>query len=364
MKQLKSIIITVASIMSVLLAACGSDSGTGSDTAETSEAKTVYGLGDCKGANEGVTKFVTSEDQYYKCVDGDWKRIESPAKPSTSKASSSSIQRTESSSSSTHRAESSSSSFSLSVDIVQGVMVDSRDGKEYLTVTIGEQTWMAENLDFDYQVDGVSYGHSYVESHIEDHPNLTRSNIYSGRRYTIGAAIDSAAIYSESGKGCGEETHCLTMCDSEGICSLGENVRGICPEGWHLPSNADWLTLVDAVGGKTIAPLVLISEKWGLNNMIDAAGFHANPHECFTDSDALMCSVGFWSATGFIYSAEYLEALADAGLSYDFYNRDHFYVFGISSSNVYKGNTTSYSVDFYYFEDNHIAESVRCIKNK
>jgi uncharacterized protein (TIGR02145 family) len=379
MKQPKTIIITITAILGAFLAACGSDSGTGSDAVETSESKTVYGLGDCKGANEGVTKFVTSEDQYYKCMNGDWKRIESPEKSSTSEASSSSIQRTESSSSSTHRAESSSSSFSLSVDIVQGVMVDSRDGKEYLTVTIGEQTWMAENLDFDYQVDGVSYGSFYKESHTENGGAVGYIiDIYGGRRYTIGAAIDSAAIYSESGKGCGVMTNCLTMCDSEGDCSLGESVRGICPEGWHLPSNADWVALIEAVGGDSIAPLVLMSKEWGPEMadavLVDAAYFHANPDECFHDNYGVVmreigysdgCDVSFWSATGFIFPAENIEDVAAAlNESYDYLNKDDFYRFAIGSQREYDG-TISHGMDLYF--DEYRREDklfVRCIKNK
>ena len=369
MKQFKTIIIAIASILGVFLAACGSDSGTGSDAVETSESKTVYGLGDCKGANEGVTKFVTSEDQYYKCMNGDWKRIDSPVKSSTSKASSSSNRRIELSSSSTHDAESSSSSFALSVDIVQGVMVDSRDGKEYLTVTIGEQTWMAENLDFDYQVDGVSYGNFYDETH-NSCSNAYCNVTYSGRRYTKGAAIDSAAIYSESGKGCGEKTHCLTMCDSEGICSLGKNVRGICPEGWHLPSNDDWVSLIEAVGGDSIAPLVLMSKEWGPEMidavLVDATNFHANPDCCYYSGHVYNddCSVVFWSATGFIFSAENLEEIATAtGEPYDYFNKDFFYVFSISSSYAHEDETTSYSVGFGYIGDND-GRNIRCIKNK
>ena len=59
-------------LAALFLAACGSDSSSGVDTTETSEVKTVYGLGDCKGSNEGVTKLVTSENRYYTCADGQW----------------------------------------------------------------------------------------------------------------------------------------------------------------------------------------------------------------------------------------------------------------------------------------------------
>ena len=72
MKKIKTLVSSIATILGVFLAACSSDSGTGSDAVETSEVKTVYGLGDCKGSNEGVTKLVTSENRYYTCADGQW----------------------------------------------------------------------------------------------------------------------------------------------------------------------------------------------------------------------------------------------------------------------------------------------------
>jgi uncharacterized protein (TIGR02145 family) len=70
--------VCLLSIVALFLAACGSDSGTNSDTDEVAEVKTVYGLGDCKGANEGVTKLVTSENRYYICTNGEWSVSASP----------------------------------------------------------------------------------------------------------------------------------------------------------------------------------------------------------------------------------------------------------------------------------------------
>ena len=357
MKNVKTIIIVIASILGVFLAACGSDSGTNSGTGKAREAMTVYGLGECKEANEGAIKRVTSERAYYKCEDGDWKRMESPVSSSSSREA--------------------SSSFSLPVEIVNGIMVDSRDGKEYLTVTIGEQTWMAENLDFEYEVDGDIYGSEKVtSSYTEPSSGVI---IYPGRRYTIGAAIDSAAIYSEAGKGCGCMTNCLTVCDSEGNCTLGENVRGICPEGWHLPSNAEWVKLIETVGGDSIASVVLVSKEWGRNGMVnvanipkewdwadvvDVANFHATPDGC----DYGECWVGFWSATGFIYSDIDIERMIQAwgGGTYTYgVDKDFFYTLSIFSSRIDE-NTRSHRVNLGFDESSaqFMRYFIRCIKNE
>ena len=72
MKRFKTIIIGIVSVFGAFLAACGSDSGSDADTGEVEEVKTVHGLGECKGSNEGVTKLVTSENKYYTCSNGRW----------------------------------------------------------------------------------------------------------------------------------------------------------------------------------------------------------------------------------------------------------------------------------------------------
>lgn len=108
---------------------------------------------------------------------------------------------------------------------------DSRDGHVYRMVTIGTQTWMAENLDF-----ASDSSFCYINSKTGlDECGLNNR----GRFYRYSDAIDSAGIYSNDGKGCGQTA------------KYGENctpiypMRGVCPQGWHLPDTTEWRTLFD-----------------------------------------------------------------------------------------------------------------------
>ena len=140
-------------------------------------------------------------------------------------------------------------------DAVANTLKDLRDGKVYKTVKIGDQVWMAENLNFETSAsscynDSTEYCKKY------------------GRLYTWAAAVGK----SEDECGLGKE------------CNLSSgNIRGVCPDGWYLPSEADFAALIKAVGGEKGAGTKLKStsgwsDKDGKSgNGTDAFGFSALP---------------------------------------------------------------------------------------
>jgi uncharacterized protein (TIGR02145 family) len=97
--------------------------------------------------------------------------------------------------------------------------VDIRDGKEYKKVKIGEQVWMGENLN--YAADGSecyyqSWSKRTAEQNCEEY----------GRLYDWNTAMNGETSSNANPSG----------------------VEGVCPGGWHLPSNAEWEKLVNYVG--------------------------------------------------------------------------------------------------------------------
>jgi len=125
-----------------------------------------------------------------------------------------------------------------------GTMTDSRDGKKYRTVKIGSQTWMAENLNYDAK-NSKCYGNSAG--------NCAKY----GRLYNWKTAMNGAKSSS----------------------SNPSRVQGVCPVGWHLPSDAEWTALTDYVGGSSTAGKKLKSTSgWNNNgNGTDEHGFSALP---------------------------------------------------------------------------------------
>ena len=182
-----------------------------------------------------------------------------------------------------------------------GSMTDSRDGQSYKTVSIGSQTWMAQNLNYET---ANSYCYSNTPS------NCTKY----GRLYTWAAAMDSAGTWSANGKGCGDAKTCTPTYP----------VRGVCPTGWHLPTKAEFETLFTAVGGSSTAGTKLKSTSgWVENgNGTDGYSFSALPAgywNRYQSYDYVGSFAAFWSSTeddsSYAYSMDLQYNSDYAGLS-------------------------------------------------
>ncbi len=108
---------------------------------------------------------------------------------------------------------------------VKSYFTDERDGKKYPYVEIGTQTWMAENL---------NYNASGSMCYDNDPANCD----------TYGRLYDWATAMAL-------DVSCNTKYCASQITT--PHHQGICPAGWHLPSDAEWTTLTDFVGGESTA---------------------------------------------------------------------------------------------------------------
>ena len=266
-----------------------------------------------------------SYGQSVRCVKGD--PSTAPVRPS----SSSSFDETKSSSSVT--SVSSSSVPEGYVDpstVVTGTMTDSRDGQTYKTVEIGSQVWMAENLNYAYT--GVLYNNSGYTS---DSTSWCFSNdpancIKYGRLYTWAAAMDSVGTWSTNGKDCGYGVQCTPIYP----------VRGICPEGWHLPTQTEWGTLFAAVGGASTAGKMLSSTiswssvpgGWVRDGYgTDAYSFSALPAGLrdATGYNNVGYHAYFWSSSEYNISRTYIVGLDDEFDKADLYGSGKDYGYSV-----------------------------------
>ncbi|MDP4266032.1 MAG: fibrobacter succinogenes major paralogous domain-containing protein [Bacteroidota bacterium] len=162
----------------------------------------------------------------------------------------------------------------ISDSLFSQTITDSRDNKEYRTVQIGNQIWMAENLNFATREGSWCYN--------DDPKNCV---IY-GRLYDWKTAMDGQQSVNASPSG----------------------IKGICPDGWHLPSAEEWNILRDYLGGKEIAGGKMkekATEHWSPSNVgaDNSSGFTALPAGIKDNINNNYSGIGkkayFWTTTEF-----------------------------------------------------------------
>jgi uncharacterized protein (TIGR02145 family) len=153
------------------------------------------------------------------------------------------------------------------------------EGENYEAVLIGTQTWMAKNLN--YNASGSRCYGDNSGGDIQD-----RCSTY-GRLYDWSTAMNGAA----------------------GSTANPSGVRGVCPVGWHLPSDSEWDALMTAIGGSNSAGTKLKAASGWYNNGngTDDYGFSALPGGFgITDVFDYVNNYGhWWSATDIFNMAYY-----------------------------------------------------------
>jgi uncharacterized protein (TIGR02145 family) len=171
------------------------------------------------------------------------------------------------------------------------VLCEDGDNNYYPVVEIGTQTWMAANLKTTKYSDGtiipfINTTNGWdilIETdkafcYLLD--NISNANIY-GALYTWTAAMNGAASTNSNPSG----------------------VQGVCPTGWHLPSVDEWSTLVNFLGGSTLAGGKLketSTSHWNPNTgATNESGFTAIPGGFREDWawQGINIIGGWWSST-------------------------------------------------------------------
>ena len=174
------------------------------------------------------------------------------------------------------------------------------DGNHYDAVQIGNQVWMAENLRTTRYADGTTIPLGSSTSTIKSYrynPHNSANNVPTyGYLYNWPAVMHGASSSTANPSG----------------------VQGVCPNGWHVPSNAEWTQLTNYVGnqpqyqcnnsGDNIAKALASTTGWNSSTNTcavgnnpstnNATGFSALPAGSYDGSyDDFGYDALFWSAS-------------------------------------------------------------------
>ncbi len=195
------------------------------------------------------------------------------------------------------------------------------DGNVYKTVKIGTQWWMAENLRTTRYSDGTPIGYvpsQYTWQRLESNQSAycfydNNDSLY---KYTLGGLYTWAAASGNHPSG------------SELVPS---SIRGVCPDGWHLPSNEEWNILVSTVKddmGSSEIGKKLKAKGWdakGGDNYYKFSALATGYRNTAAQYNELGSSVNWWTATATGTEAAYFRSFRSDGqhLQYQ-YNKKHY----------------------------------------
>lgn len=151
-------------------------------------------------------------------------------------------------------------------------------GRSYPYVQIGNQLWLAENLDYKFEVNG-----SQIPIGVSGTPSTPSAWYYNNDETTYGADGNKYGL----------------LYNWYATRYLEDNKSTLLPEGWRVPSGTDWDTLATAVGGVSTAGTILKSAAgWTNGAGTDDYGFNALPSGGYFGSfQGLGLFINYWTTT-------------------------------------------------------------------
>lgn len=204
------------------------------------------------------------------------------------------------------------------------------DDNMYLTAKIGNQVWMAENLKTTQYADGTAIQLVESSESWSDLQNTDKAMCYYDN--SISNSETYGALYNWA----------AAMNGATSTNANPSNVQGVCPDGWHLPSDAEWVELTDYLGGTSVAG--------GKMKETGRAHWIGSHTEVTNESGFTALPGGFRTSSGSFFNARYE---------------------GYWWSSTEDSNTTAYG-PFLFFSDTKVifvnpdktrGKSVRCLKD-
>ena len=155
--------------------------------------------------------------------------------------------------SSSQKIEESSSSMNSIYDAQNNTLTDLRDNQVYKTVTIGEQVWMAENLNYmpEDTAGTIFSGATVCGGGEEEIMEDSRKCDILGRLYLRSVALYKQEIFAR---------------------------QGICPDGWSIPKKNDWEDLIIFLGESPDSKMKINDNSmWPNSKHSNESGFSAKP---------------------------------------------------------------------------------------
>jgi uncharacterized protein (TIGR02145 family) len=211
------------------------------------------------------------------------------------------------------------------IDTCQSTVTD-YDGNTYKVVKIGNQCWMAENLKVTHYADG------------KEIPHVKSEDAWCNLDYNDKAWCKAWYYYDNSwskGDTCGLlYTWAAAMNGAASSNSNPSALQGVCPDGWHLPSNDEWEELEIFISNDghsgSVGEALKAKSGWGVRyNGTDDYGFSAHKMLNRTSTGefvpiSLAGGTNWWSSTeSNTGQAVYRVIYRGGGLHKDDTRKDH-----------------------------------------